>query len=106
MTPEEVICVAFRAASRGIAQDFTPKTASAFEVFLVQAHDSVKQTAKALTLVAKERPNATNGAQIEMLEMHAFNQTLQAAVTCLMMLGHFPYLKNIDSSVVKDKLDG
>lgn len=106
MTPEEAISAAFRAASRGMAQGISPSKASAFEVFLVQANDSVKQTAKALTMVAKYRPDATTDEQIALLEMHAYNQTLQMAVTCLMALGHFPYLGNIDVSIVKDKLDG
>ncbi len=105
LTPDEAISIAFRAASRGMAQGITPRKASAFEVFLVQVNDSTKQTAKAITMVAKYRPDATTKGQIAMLENHAFNQTLQTAINSLMLLGHFPYLDGLDAAAVKDKLD-
>lgn len=106
MKPEEAISAAFRAGCRGMVQGVKHSKAESFKVFLVQASDSAELTAKALAMIANCRPEATNDAQMAMLETHAFAQTFQLAVTALMLLGNFPYLEGVDASVIGEKFDG
>ena len=106
MKPEEAVSMAFRAGCRGMVQGVKSSKAETFKVLLVQAGDSAELTAKALAMVASCRPEATNDAQMSMLETHAFAQTFQLAVTAIMLLGHFPYLEGVDASVIGEMLDG
>jgi hypothetical protein len=103
MTPEEAISTAFRAASKEIATGMTSKRAEAYQGFLTAASGYLNDAAKGLTMVANHRPNVSD-SQMDALEMHAYHQVLQATITSLMALSHFPYLGNIESSIVREKL--
>lgn len=103
MTPEESISAAFRAASREMSRGMTANKAAAFQGFLVQTSQTLNETAKAFAAVSGLRPKGS-AEDIARLEAYAYNQILQATISAIMALGHFPYLEGVDSRITEENL--
>jgi len=86
-----------------MARGMLPNKAEAYQGFLVQSSNTLAEAAKALIMIARSRPTESSEVMAS-LEMHAYREILQGTIGALMALGHFPYLGNIDSEIVGEKL--
>lgn len=93
MTPDEAISAAFRASSRELAR--VPVRPDAYEAFLIKTSEHLDLAAQLLTRIASERENS-NADTLTTLEQCGLREMLQATVSALLALGHYPYLKSIN----------
>lgn len=94
MTPDQAISAAFRAASQELARTFVK--AESYEGFLISSADHLDQAAQLLTKIAQERGVAQDQHALTKLEHQGLREILQATVSTLLALGHYPYLKRVE----------
>ena len=103
MTPDEALDCAVETVKRRLGGRLTQMGVSAYEPFLYQSDEHLELASRALTRVAMARPTVSD-REVAKLEEAAYFQALQAAISVLMALAHFPYLPNVDTEEVREKL--
>ena len=92
MTPDEIISAAFRAASKELSR--SPIRPDAYEGFMVATSEHLDQAAQFFSKIAEER-NTASLDTLTALEHYGMREILQATVSALLALGHYPYLDRI-----------
>lgn len=92
MTPDDAISAAFRAASKEL--DRQPVQVEAYETFLLNTSEHLDLAAQFLTQIAEKR-EAANDETLASLEQCGLREILQASVSGLLALAHYPYLNRI-----------
>ena len=92
ISPDEAITAAFRAASIVLRDE--PPRRNAFESFLIAASENLDNAGKAFAQIAAKRPELT-ASQAEALERYAYICCLEATISGILLLGHFPYLPSV-----------
>ncbi|MEE8551580.1 MAG: hypothetical protein V3T08_10045 [Gemmatimonadota bacterium] len=92
MTPDEAISAAFRAASTELAR--TSVRPDAYEGFLAATKEHLDLASQFFSKIAVHRDKAGYNA-ITTLEHQGLREILQATVSTLLALGHYPYLDRI-----------
>jgi hypothetical protein len=101
MTPIEALNCAVAATEKALENGLTQ--GGAYQHFLIQSGERLDNAAQALTAVAMNRPHLRDRG-VARFEMAAYFQILQAAISVLLALAHFPYLDRIDTKEVHEKL--